>query len=104
MIVFKSLYPSVSFQDTFSASKILYRKIDTIVNAVIYKDVYVYSNNKDSAKYYLNFSSVGMGNGNYTQSVNNANGRVYAWQAPVNGIPQGDYEPVIVLVTPKNNN
>jgi len=97
----KAFYPSVSFQDTFSASKILYRKIDTIVNAVIYKDVYVYSNNKDSAKYYLNFSSVGMGNGNYTQSVNNANGRVYAWQAPVNGIPQGDYEPVIVLVTPK---
>ncbi|HMT35463.1 MAG TPA: hypothetical protein PKC41_06375, partial [Chitinophagaceae bacterium] len=72
----KAFYPSVSFQDTFSASKILYRKIDTIVNAVIYKDVYVYSNNKDSAKYYLNFSSVGMGNGNYTQSVNNANGRV----------------------------
>lgn len=96
-----AFYPSVSFQDTFSSGKILYKKIDTLVNAVLYQDVYIYSTNKDSAKYYLSFSSVGAGNGNYTQSINNANGRVYAWKAPINGIRQGDYEPVIVLVTPK---
>jgi hypothetical protein len=28
--------------------------------------------------------------------------RVYRWIAPVNGIPQGSYEPVILIVTPKN--
>lgn len=96
-----AFYPSVSFQDTFSSGKILYKKIDTLVNGVLYQDVYIYSSNKDSAKYYLSFSSVGAGNGNYTQSINSANGRVYAWKAPINGVRQGDYEPVIVLVTPK---
>lgn len=99
--IHQAFYPSVSFQDTFSSGKILYKKIDTLVNGILYKDVYLYSTNQDSAKYYLNFSQVGAGNGNYAQSINNANGRVYAWQAPVNGIRQGDYEPVIVLVTPK---
>lgn len=97
----QAFYPSVTFQDTFSTGKILYKKIDTIVNAILYQDVYLYSSNKDSAKYYLSFSSVGAGKGNYVQSINNANGRVYAWQAPINGVRQGDYEPVIMLVTPK---
>jgi hypothetical protein len=91
----------VSLQDTFSSGKILYRKTDSVVNGILYPAVYVYSADRDSAKYYLSFSSVGAGNGNYVQSVNNANGRVYAWQAPVNGVKQGDYEPVIVLATPK---
>ncbi len=99
--IHQAYYPSVSYQDTFSTGKILYKKTDTLVNGILYANVYVYSTDKDSAKYYLVFSSVGSGKGNYVQSVNNANGRVYAWSAPVNGIPQGDYEPVMVLVTPK---
>lgn len=99
--IHQAFYPSARLQDTFSSSNILYKKTDTVVNAVLYHDIYIYSANPDSAKYLLSFSPVGAGNGNYVQSVNNANGRVYAWQAPVNGVKQGDYEPVIVLVTPK---
>ena len=63
--------------------------------------MYVFSTNKDLAKYALSFSFLGQGRGNYRQSVNSTNGRVYEWIAPLQGIPQGDYEPIVLLVTPK---
>ncbi len=94
-------YPAVRFDDTFSVEKILYKRVDTVVNSTMFNNIYVFSTNPDSAKYSLSFSQVGAGNGNYIQSINAANGRVYSWIAPVNGQPQGDYEPVILLVTPK---
>ncbi len=97
----QAFYPSVKYQDTFQVGKILFKKIDTLVLGTLYPNVYVYSTNPDSAKYELSFSYVGLGNGNYRQSINSANGRVYAWIAPNNGVRQGEYEPVIVLVTPK---
>lgn len=96
-----AFYPGVQQVDSFSASKILYKKIDSVVNGITYTNVYVYSTNADSAKYSLTFNQVGQGYGNYKPAINSANGRVYAWIAPVAGIPQGDYEPVYILVTPK---
>ncbi len=85
----------------FNVNEVLYAKRDTIVNGDT-STIYVYSTNKDSAYYRLGFSFVGLNKGNYNQSANsNTNGRVYYWVAPVNGIPQGSYEPVILLVTPK---
>ncbi|HNB80845.1 MAG TPA: hypothetical protein PLP14_02035, partial [Chitinophagaceae bacterium] len=97
----KAFYPSAIREDSFSNNKILYRKTDTLVNSVLYSGVYMYSMQKDSTLYNLSFSYVGEGMGNYIQSVSEANGRVYAWVAPVNGIRQGNYEPVLLLVTPK---
>ncbi len=94
-------FPAIRFDDTFSNEKILYKQIDTVVNNIVYNDVYVFSTNPDSAKYRLSFSQVGNGMGNYVQGISSANGRVYSWVAPVQGVPQGDYEPVIRLVTPK---
>ncbi len=96
-----ALFPAVRRDDTFTNEKILYKQIDTIVNGNLFSPVYVFSTNPDSAKFRLSFSQVGVGRGNYIQSINSANGRVYQWVAPVLGIPQGDYEPVIKLVTPK---
>jgi hypothetical protein len=90
-------------RDTFNTTNIFYKKIDTTYGGFKYFDVYVYSTNPDSAKYTLKFSSVGAGRGNYIPVSSTANGRVYVWLAPVNGIPQGSYEPVIPLVTPKQN-
>lgn len=96
-----ALYPSVRYEDTFSNNKILYKRIDTIVNGFLYQNIYVFSSNPDSAKYSLAFTYVGIGKGNYKQSINSANGRVYEWIAPLSGSLQGEYEPVQVLVTPK---
>jgi hypothetical protein len=88
---------SVGFQN----NEVLYKMIDTVVNGVRYDSVFVYSTNKDSACYRLGFSVVGDGRGDYILTQNTVNGRVYAWVAPINGISQGNYAPIRLLVTPK---
>nr|MBA2250509.1 hypothetical protein [Chitinophagaceae bacterium] len=89
--------------DTFSVNKILYKKIDTVFNSQ-HDSIYVYSTSKNDVLYSLSFSNVGIGKGNYTPITGNANGRVFTWVQPdINGQPQGDWEPVILLVTPKKH-
>ncbi len=95
-----AFYPVIT-RDTFAPNKILYKIVDTVVNGITYDTVYVYSTNKDSAIYNLSFSYVGEGKGNYIIANSNANGRVYQWIAPFNGRPAGNYEPVVLLITPK---
>lgn len=85
----------------FANDAVLYKKVDTLVNSVSYSPVYVHSTHSDSARYKLSFSQVGINKGNYVQTKSTANGRVFKWVAPLNGIPQGNYEPVILLITPK---
>lgn len=85
----------------FSDSEVRYEKTDTIVNSVLYTDVFVYSTVPDSAVWRCTFWYVGPGKGNYHQVTAAANGKVFEWIAPVAGVPQGDYEPVIVIITPK---
>jgi hypothetical protein len=62
---------------------------------------YRFSSNPATARYALSFTDLGPGNGNYLPEFNGANGKVYRYVAPVNGIKQGQYEPVQLLVTPK---
>jgi hypothetical protein len=94
--LWKAVVPSVD-SIGFNGNEVLYKKIDSLG----YSPVYVYSTSKDSAFYRLSFSAVGSGKGNYRQTTSNANGRVFEWVAPINGIPQGDYEPISVLVAPQ---
>lgn len=94
-----AFYPIAGI-DSFSTSKILYKKIDTLYNGGR-DSVYVYSTNPDSALYNLSFVEVGTNRGNYLPAYNAANGKVYQWIAPVNGVPQGYYEAAAFLVTPK---
>lgn len=96
----RAVVPNVK-EVPFNNSEVLYMRIDTLVGMTVYSPVYVYSTNPDSARYRLGFSFVGQGNGNYRQSSSSANGKVFQWIAPQGGVPQGDHEPVILLVTPK---
>jgi hypothetical protein len=84
---------------SFDSKKVLYRKIDTLAFQGVY--VYAPTQGNDSVFYEIRFSLVGQGLGNYKQISSNANGRVYAWVEPLGGVPQGDYEPVIKLISPK---
>lgn len=81
----------------FDENKVLYKMIDTLG----FDSVFVFSTNPDSAIYELGFSFVGLNNGNYKQIQSTANGKVFQWQVPIGGVPQGDFEPVILLITPK---
>jgi hypothetical protein len=85
----------------FDNGQVRYRMIDTTINGQTYDSIFVYSVNPTEAVYQVGFSQVGQNQGNYIKQMNSANGRVYQWIAPENGIPQGNYEPVTRLVTPK---
>ncbi len=95
-------YAFISTADSvvFNSTNVLYQKKDTVSNGVIFT-IYQYSTNPDRAFWQVNFSNVGVNRGNYIQEINAANGRVYRWVTPINGIPQGTFEPVTLLVTPK---
>ena len=88
-------------RDTFSSGAILYKKIDTVYNTTVHDSVFVFSTNPNDSLYNLTFTFVGQGKGDYVQSISAVNGNVYQWTAPVGGVKQGQWAPVILLVTPK---
>jgi len=83
----------------FFPNEILYERIDTMCYGETYT-IYQYCTDPSQKLYRLGFSFVGYNRGNYILSVNQANGRVFVWITPQNGIPQGDYEPIILLSSP----
>ena len=84
-----------AYLDSYSDNKILYKK--TMLNAV---EIFEYSNNPDAILYNVRFSQVAANKGNYVLKNSAAIGRIYEYIEPINGIPQGNYEPVIQLVAP----
>ncbi|HSK14491.1 MAG TPA: hypothetical protein VK907_14820, partial [Phnomibacter sp.] len=94
-----ALYPS-AVRDSFNVGQVQYVIKDTSVNGNVYR-IYAFSNVDADELYTLSFSDLGPNRGNYIPLFNAANGKVYQWVSPENGVPQGSYEPVILLVTPK---
>ncbi|MDQ2179680.1 hypothetical protein [Marinifilum sp. D714] len=84
----------------YSNDFVLYRKISKTVGKATYS-VYEYSTLPEEAIYRVNFSFVGSNGGNYIQINSIANGRVYQWVDPIDGVAQGDYAPVSKLITPQ---
>ncbi len=81
---------------------VLYEKTDTVANGISY-GIYRYSVDPQKAFFRPAFSYVGENRGNYRQVRSAANGRVFEWTAPVNGVPSGTHEPVTRLVSPKKH-
>ena len=96
-------YYSGATETAFNATNVFYRKRDTIVGLFVYPNIYEYTTNADTTTYLLKFSYVGENKGNYIKSATAANGQVYTWVAPLDDVLQGNYEPVIPLVSPKQN-
>lgn len=87
---------SVGFVNT----EVLYQLKQTIIQGQLV-EYYEYSTNPDSAFYRLNFSFVGENNGNYVLANSGVNGRVYQYVPSINGVPQGNHEPVVLLFPPE---
>ncbi|HUH26118.1 MAG TPA: hypothetical protein VLY87_05790 [Flavobacterium sp.] len=88
------LAPSATL-DSYSENKILYKKV--LQNGY---EFYQYSNNPTDTLYMVSFSYVGPNNGNYRLSNAAAIGKIYEFAEPIDGKPQGDYEPLIQLIAP----
>ncbi|MDD2820773.1 MAG: hypothetical protein PHW29_05875 [Flavobacterium sp.] len=84
-----------AYEDSYSDNKILYKK--TGVNGV---EIFEYSNLPEDVLYNVRYNLVGTNKGNYILANTAAIGRIYQYTAPINGIPQGNYEPVVQLVAP----
>ena len=84
-----------AYIDTYAENKILYKKIN--VGGI---DIYQYSNVSTDVLYNVTFTLVGNNLGNYTLSNVAAVNKIYEYIAPIGGIPQGNYEPIIKLIAP----
>ncbi len=84
-----------AYADTFSENKVLYKK--TIIGGT---EVFEYSNNPDDTLFNVRFSLVGNNLGNYILQNTTAAGRIYQYVPPVDGVLQGNYEPIVKLIAP----
>ncbi|WP_040559543.1 hypothetical protein [Kordia algicida] len=82
-------------EQAFSENRILYKK--EIINGV---EAFVFSNDPEDTLFDVRFSLVGENQGNYVLSNTASNGRIYEYVSPIAGIPQGNFEPIIQLVSP----
>ncbi len=99
--IHKAIVPNID-NVGYSEDMIRYELIDTVANGQFYDSIYRQSYSVERAIYRLGFSYVGENRGHYVQVSSLANGKVYEWTAPVNSELQGNYEPVALLITPKN--
>ncbi len=89
-------------RDTFATGRLLYKKIDTMYNGSRHDSIFVFSTDRNDVLYSLSFMYVGVGKGNYTPLFNGTNGKVFQWVAPdLLNRKKGDWEPVVLLITPK---
>ncbi|MCX7955272.1 MAG: hypothetical protein N3A01_08835 [Bacteroidales bacterium] len=95
----KAIAPFWNYDSIQDNNTIYYKLVDTFVNNIIYK-IFVFSTDT-SAHYRVNFTYLGKNKGNYTLDKNTINGKIYKWVAPINNIPQGEYEPIWFLPLPQ---
>ena len=82
-------------RETYNENRILYKK--ELINGI---DTFVFSNDPDDELYRVTFTLVGINQGDYILSSINAINNIYEYVAPVAGIPQGNYAPIVQLVAP----
>jgi hypothetical protein len=80
----------------FSENRILYRK-----DFIGTEEIFVFSNDPEDELFSVSFTNVGPNNGDYILASNNAVSNIYEYVAPVNGVPQGEFAPIVQLVAPE---
>ena len=81
---------------SYDENRILYKK--EIVEGV---EIFVYSNNPEDELYTVRFQNVGENQGNYILSSNNTIENIYEYIMPIDDQRQGNFEPIIKVISPK---
>ncbi len=81
---------------TFDPGQVFYELRDSLG----FDSVLVFSVDSTQPLYQASFAFVGNNQGDYIQAQNNANGRVFRWVPPQNGVPQGNFAPQRLLASP----
>ncbi|NNE31263.1 MAG: hypothetical protein HKN40_02730 [Winogradskyella sp.] len=81
---------------SFSENRILYKK-----EFIGTEEIFVFSQDPNDNLFSVRFTLVGANQGNYILSNDNAVSNIYEYIAPIDGIPQGNYEPITQLVAPE---
>jgi hypothetical protein len=71
----------------------LYALSDTVLSNGDKYEILKYSTDPSRAVYDASLAEVGANKGYYRVTESVVNGRIYEWVAPLNGVPQGNYEP-----------
>lgn len=89
------MYAPSAYLDTYSENKILYKKVQE--NGIEY---FEFSTNPEDELYMVSFAYVGENAGNYILVNTNAIGKIYQYTPPIDGVKQGNYDPLIKLTPP----
>ena len=81
--------------ETYNENRILYKK--EVVGA---ETIYVFSTDPDDSLFSVRFTNVGQNNGNYRLTNSNAISNIFEYVAPISGVPQGSYAPIVQLIAP----
>ena len=84
-----------AYEDSYSENKILYKK--TLIGPT---EIFEFSTDETLTLYQVKFTFLGNNLGNYVLASNNTIGKIYEYVAPIAGIPQGNYEPIVKLIAP----
>ncbi len=98
-----SAYISSESLTTWDAARISYQRKDTIVQNQLYFDIFKWAEASLDTVYNVIFTFVGANKGNYNIKASSANGTVFEWVAPQNGILQGSYDAITKISTPKSH-
>lgn len=98
-----SAYISSESLTTWDATRITYLKKDTIVQGQSYSGIFKWAETALDSAYTVVFTFVGANKGHYNIKASSANGTVFEWIAPENGILLGSYEPITKISTPKSH-
>lgn len=90
------MYNTTAIQTEYDPERNLYKK--QIIDGI---EIFEYSNDPNEILYQVNFTYVGNNKGNYIASSVAVNGKIFEYIVPINGVPQGNYEPIRQLIPPK---
>jgi len=64
------------------------------------REVFVFSNDPEAELFNVRYTNLGANQGNYILSSRDAIANIYEYVSPIDGVPQGNFEPVVRLFAP----